>query len=294
MVDDGSTDESLEILATYGDRIRVISRENGGQAAGMNTGIEAARGEFICFLDSDDFWLPNKVAAVVDAFGSSGASLVCHDLLLLTGSDPYPRELWSVVRNTEMLEGDLEEVLVKKGLPWVFASTSGLSMPTRIARRIASIPEDDWRICADNPLAIGAAFLGLVCVLRNPLAIYRDHGKNGYSGNLTPERRREIARDFPRKRLKFLKDFLGRQGRTINLDFETHYEYQKTFCLMIMRSPVFGLPRLWRANIHRYLKGEIPLRSLTLSLFCDTVYAICLMSRLPNKLAWRRLLFWGP
>jgi glycosyltransferase involved in cell wall biosynthesis len=65
VVDDGSTDESAQILATYGDRIRVLTQKNAGVAAARNAGLRAARGEFIAFLDADDVWLPGKVAAQV-------------------------------------------------------------------------------------------------------------------------------------------------------------------------------------------------------------------------------------
>lgn len=60
VVDDGSADHTLEVLAKYGDKIRVIPQKNQGPSAARNTGIRAARGEVISFLDSDDSWLPEK------------------------------------------------------------------------------------------------------------------------------------------------------------------------------------------------------------------------------------------
>lgn len=72
VVDDGSTDDTLSVLARYGDRIRVISQPNWGQGGSYarNAGIHEATGEFIAFLDSDDLWLPEKLErqiAVLDA-----------------------------------------------------------------------------------------------------------------------------------------------------------------------------------------------------------------------------------
>jgi glycosyltransferase involved in cell wall biosynthesis len=66
VVDDGSTDNTLEVLAPYGDRIRVVSKKNGGLAAARNTGVENARGEFVAFLDADDWWHPEKIAKQVE------------------------------------------------------------------------------------------------------------------------------------------------------------------------------------------------------------------------------------
>jgi glycosyltransferase involved in cell wall biosynthesis len=63
VVDDGSSDHTVEALAPYAEQVRLRRRESrGGVSAARNTGIAAARGEWLAFLDSDDLWLPEKLA----------------------------------------------------------------------------------------------------------------------------------------------------------------------------------------------------------------------------------------
>lgn len=65
VVNDGSTDDTLAVLRGYGDAIRVVDQRNGGMSNARNAGIRAARGEFLAFLDSDDWWLPGKLGRQV-------------------------------------------------------------------------------------------------------------------------------------------------------------------------------------------------------------------------------------
>jgi glycosyltransferase involved in cell wall biosynthesis len=77
-VDDGSTDDSVAVIEAIADpRIRIIRHErNRGAGAARNTGLRAATGELIAFLDSDDEWLPQKLERQIPAIESSGAGLV--------------------------------------------------------------------------------------------------------------------------------------------------------------------------------------------------------------------------
>lgn len=72
IVDDGSTDETQRIVSGFRDRrVQYLQREtNSGPSAARNTGIAAARGDFIAFLDSDDHWSPQKLALDIRVFSS--------------------------------------------------------------------------------------------------------------------------------------------------------------------------------------------------------------------------------
>jgi glycosyltransferase involved in cell wall biosynthesis len=68
VVDDGSSDNTREILNTYGRNIIVLRQTNKGVSAARNRGIAQAGGQLVAFLDSDDIWLPRKLSRQVDFF----------------------------------------------------------------------------------------------------------------------------------------------------------------------------------------------------------------------------------
>lgn len=80
VINDGSTDGTLGMVdktAREHDIIRVYSQENGGISAARNTGLSHARGEYVLFVDSDDFVEPRYISALYDAAECSGADITC-------------------------------------------------------------------------------------------------------------------------------------------------------------------------------------------------------------------------
>ena len=65
VINDGSTDDTLAVLETFGAAIHLIDQKNGGPPAARNSGLRVARGAYIAFLDADDVWLPGKISAQV-------------------------------------------------------------------------------------------------------------------------------------------------------------------------------------------------------------------------------------
>jgi glycosyltransferase involved in cell wall biosynthesis len=100
VVDDGSTDDTRAVLENYESRVRYVRQENAGPAAARNHGMRVARGEFIGFLDSDDLYFPENVAAHLRAFERSpeaglvytGIEIVDHEGKRIKDVRPNPED----------------------------------------------------------------------------------------------------------------------------------------------------------------------------------------------------------
>ncbi|OJX30068.1 MAG: hypothetical protein BGO86_05875 [Chryseobacterium sp. 36-9] len=84
LVNDGSTDNSLDICKHYANqdsRIRVIDQPNGGVSNARNKGLEVANGEFICFIDSDDWVEPNYLSSFVSFYQTTYTDLIISNVV---------------------------------------------------------------------------------------------------------------------------------------------------------------------------------------------------------------------
>src|SRR5258706_14159154 len=79
VVDDGSTDRTAEIVRKFEPRVRLLRKENGGQASAFNAGIPECQGEIIAFLDGDDWWAPNKLTRVGQAMATDQSAGIVGD-----------------------------------------------------------------------------------------------------------------------------------------------------------------------------------------------------------------------
>ena len=78
VVDDGSTDDTRQILDSYGQDLIVLRQPNRGVSAARNRGIAESRAPLVALLDSDDLWLPQKLTRQVAFFQSHPAALICQ------------------------------------------------------------------------------------------------------------------------------------------------------------------------------------------------------------------------
>jgi glycosyltransferase involved in cell wall biosynthesis len=78
VVDDGSEDNTAEILKNYSNKIRIIHQKNKGVSAARNLGIKSSSGRFIALLDSDDLWLPEKLERQISFFRKNSGAMICQ------------------------------------------------------------------------------------------------------------------------------------------------------------------------------------------------------------------------
>jgi glycosyltransferase involved in cell wall biosynthesis len=109
VVDDGSTDDLAGALGEFGAQVRCIRHErNAGAAAARNTGIMEAKCDYLAFLDSDDMWLPNKLARQIAFMRSGGHAISCTACeLARPGRSPiiWPRYKTGILTATDAVWG---------------------------------------------------------------------------------------------------------------------------------------------------------------------------------------------
>ena len=178
VADDASTDESPDIIRSFGSRIVPVLRErNGGHAAAFNSGFAASRGEIVFFLDSDDFLHPGAVERVLSAW-KPGISKVQFRLDLVDGVgrkiDVYPAP------EVRFDSGDVVPRMLATGR-YETVVTSGNAFPRATLEAILPIPEAEFRMCAEAYLVMLAPFSGPVVSIDETLGAYRQHGGNSWS-----------------------------------------------------------------------------------------------------------------
>lgn len=167
VVDDGSKDDSRQAIESWGNRVRAIFKQNGGQASAMNVGFAACKGELILFLDSDDVLKPEAISTSVQEW-SKGLGRVA-----------FPLEFMDA--NGGLLGGQIGGTVSPGPLFGPFnggSTTSGTVFSRGVLERVMPIPEEGWSNSADIYLNAGTSLFGAVKCLRRALGMYRLHGEN--------------------------------------------------------------------------------------------------------------------
>ncbi|MBU1863052.1 MAG: glycosyltransferase, partial [Candidatus Omnitrophica bacterium] len=172
VVDDGSTDNTGEVVKLYNREVKYIYKKNGGSATARNVGIKAARGEYVAFLDADDLWIENKLEEQLKVLENNTDLVWTYTNVVMFGEE-NKNILYRPRTARKFLNGDiLQHLLLEDFIP----------SPTPILKRsvfdeIGYFDEtlmrsEDWdlwiRIAEKHP----------VYYTKYPLAMYRSHPFN--------------------------------------------------------------------------------------------------------------------
>jgi glycosyltransferase involved in cell wall biosynthesis len=214
VVDDGSTDNSREVISSYGDRIIPVLKSNAGQASSYNEGFKASHGEIICFLDADDTFHPEKVEKIVDLFYQNnllGLPIIFFNAFEAVDEKAAPVEGvttksiypdWSAlaaIRGDQytggehyFFNGEINKVCTPeqvykfaskyRHIPYIGMPSSNMSISRVLATQVFPLPVNSFKTCADSFVGRVAAILGTVYSTDLTLTQYRIHGSNAWFG----------------------------------------------------------------------------------------------------------------
>lgn len=181
VVDDGSTDNSREILQDYGERIKVIFQKNQGVSPARNNGVKASKGELIAFLDADDFWLPRKIEKQVQKFSSDKTFGLVH-----VGVENIDAKGKSLVTLLNGLEGEVSHELLLFNRAVILGGGSGMMITRKAFEDVGGfdlrlLTSADWDIFYQISSRYQVGFVPKV------LLKYRIHGSNMHSNIMRME-----------------------------------------------------------------------------------------------------------
>jgi glycosyltransferase involved in cell wall biosynthesis len=201
VVDDGSTDDSREVLKQYGNDIITVLKPNGGQGSAYNAGWEASHSELVCFLDADDTLFPNAMEAAVSLF-----QWPLHVV--------DQRGHWHGKLSTKVAppEGDLRDRVISDGPLYDFHYTTGSAYRADFLGEVFPMPEAPYRNGGDVYLITLAPVYGRLRTSTQALGTYRAHGRNNYRERSLDHQRIENYMQRFEDNSHALATHLARQG----------------------------------------------------------------------------------
>jgi glycosyltransferase involved in cell wall biosynthesis len=187
IIDDGSSDDTLDVARGFGDPVRVIHQANAGVSVARNRGAEAATGDWLAFLDADDWYYPDRLRWHAEWIAGDDS------LDFLTGDYEYRHDDGSLIGTSmaahesgrmmlEKADGAERVVIEAREIEYFVADHFGdihtLSVPRRTFEALGGYPPG-FKVCEDvhflTRLCAASRRVGVVC---RPLAVYLIHGSS--------------------------------------------------------------------------------------------------------------------
>jgi glycosyltransferase involved in cell wall biosynthesis len=188
IVDDGSKDNSLEVLEKFGDKIKILAQQNAGVSVARNNGVANSNGEFIAFLDADDIWLPEKIERQISLFLNDKTLGLVH--VAVQDIDASGKNLGT---HFDGLSGEVSHELLLFKRAVILGGGSGIMIPRKIFDEVGGFDlrlstSADWDIFYQISSRYKVGFINEI------LLKYRLHGLNMH-GNI-PRMEREMLIGF--------------------------------------------------------------------------------------------------
>jgi glycosyltransferase involved in cell wall biosynthesis len=176
VVDDGSTDDSIQIIQSYGRRICPLLKANGGQASAINAGFASSTGEAVFLLDSDDILMPGAVERALSEFDDPAVVKVHWQMRVI---DEHGTPTGRLYPDRPLSDGELRDTVLRDGPEaYEWPPTGGNAWRRSFLQGALPIPQEIYRVCPDLYLAALVPVAGLIRSVDQPLSCWRLHGRN--------------------------------------------------------------------------------------------------------------------
>lgn len=213
VVDDGSTDDSVQIVNSFGERVKLIQQSNGGVGKARNTGVNNTTGDLLAFLDADDIWFPNKLEKQVELFQNQPN--LDYVSCGMREFDVNGKTIGEYIPLTE--HWNIEGILLFNQP--IVASGSAIVVKKEAFKKVGGFdergdlhPSEDWDFVrrVSEVCSIGA--------VADILVNYRNHGNNGHL---------KIPRFEHAMTLAFEKAFKNKQSNIQNVKRQSYGNLHK-------------------------------------------------------------------
>ena len=187
VVDDGSTDDTAQRVRAWAEefgrshpanRMVLVSTPNRGQSAALEHAFELSAGRYLCLLDSDDRWVPEKLERVArETEIDPEAGMIVHPLFVIDSAGNRTGDVRP--KRAKLSSGDLREQMRHTGRH-VAPATSGVVIRRETFGELVPMPTKTLKFGADGYLTFGATLLAPVRAMAEPLGEYRMHPDGQY------------------------------------------------------------------------------------------------------------------
>lgn len=258
LVDDGSTDESPDLCDAYAkkdSRVRVIHKENGGLTSAWKRGSLEATGEYIGYVDSDDYIEKDMYERMYERAEKTGADIVCCGLTHIYENDPSRRWTEQMELGTDSFQ---KEQLATQLYPYLINDGRFMGRrlaPNRVTKLVrASLVKKNLKDCADE-VSIGEDFQFSLCMFLDAqrVEILRDYFPYYYYMNDASMTMRH-DKNYPEK-IQIMRENLCRISDSKNI-YDLKPQIRNDYvCLLVLH--VKGIVYKQKGIPYRELKQEM-------------------------------------